>query len=239
MNYFDEYTQSYDMTVPEIEYKYHHSYRVMDNMVVIAKSLNLPVKDIELAKCIGLLHDIGRFEQFTKYHTFKDNEIDHGDYGEKMLRENNALSHFNIDKEDYEVVYTAIRNHNKFRIEDNLSKRGLLFSKMIRDADKLDVLYALGNPDIKWIIKEDAGTISCRVKNAFFDNRQAKSNGEENKNEDLVNLFALAYDIYFNVSYDIIKNEQYYLKIYQRLHNQELFKPYFEHITKYIDERMK
>lgn len=239
MNYFDEYTSKYDMNVPKIEYKYHHSYRVMDNMAVIAKSLNLPVKDVELAKCIGLLHDIGRFEQLTKYHTFKDIEMDHGDYGEKMLRENDALSYFNIDKEDYEVVYIAIRNHNKFRIEDNLSKRTLLFAKMIRDADKLDIFNALSDKTIKWIIKEDDSPINDRVRQDFFANKQTKSTGQENHNEELVNLFALAYDIYFGVSYDIIKNEQYYQKIYQRLSNQELFKPYFEHITKYIDERMK
>ena len=239
MNYFDEYTKSYDMTKPELEYKYHHSYRVMDNMIVLAKSLSLPIKDVNLAKCIGLLHDIGRFEQFKKYQTFKDINMDHGNYGEKILRENDVLKYFDISKDDYEVVYTAIRNHNKYKIEDNLSSRELLFSKMIRDADKLDILYALGNPEIKWIVKEDDGIISNRVSEAFFQNRQIKSTGKENENENLVGLFSFAYDIYYNVTFDIIKNEQYYQKIYQRLHNQDLFKPYFEHITKYIDERIR
>ncbi len=237
MNYFDEYTKKFDMTVPEIEYKYHHSYRVMDNMVVIAKSLSLPPKDLEVAKCIGLFHDIGRFEQFKQYKSFKDIEMDHGDFGEKVLRESDALKHFDIPKEDYEVIYTAIRNHNKYEIEDNLSKRALMFTKMIRDADKLDILYALGNPEIKWIIAEDNNEISPRVSEAFFSNRQIKSSYNNNKNEDLVDIFSFAYDINFKVSFDIIKNEHYYQKIYQRLINKELFKSYFEHITKYIDER--
>ena len=52
MNYFDKYANKYDMNIPEISYKYYHSYRVMDNMVVIAKSMNLTICDIKLAKCI-------------------------------------------------------------------------------------------------------------------------------------------------------------------------------------------
>ena len=60
-----------------------------------------------------------------------------------------------IDKEDYQVVYTAIKNHNKFVIESNLTERELLFSKLIRDADKLDILYALGNKEIIKILKQD------------------------------------------------------------------------------------
>ena len=49
MNYFDEYLKKYDMNVEEINYKYHHSYRVMDNMELIAKGLELKeVKEIKV-----------------------------------------------------------------------------------------------------------------------------------------------------------------------------------------------
>ena len=239
MNYFDEYTKNYDMTVPEIAYKYYHSYRVMDNMITLAKSQNLEAKDVELAKYIGLLHDIGRFEQFKEFKTFKDIDIDHGTFGETILRENNALSNFDIPKEDYEVVYKSIRNHNKFVIEPNLNKRELFFAKMIRDADKLDILYALGNPSIKWILKEDSSRISDRVKNSFYNHQQCKNDGSETKNDDLITIFSFVYDINFNASLKIIESKQYYEKIYERLRNKELFKPYFEYTKKYIKERTR
>ena len=145
MDYFDEYTKNYDLTNDRINYKYHHSIRVMDDMEIIARGMSLPNYDIELAKCIGLLHDIGRFEQYTRYQSFDDSNLDHGDYGEEVLRKNNALKNYGIDESDYEVVYKAIRNHDKFVIENGLTDRELLFAKMIRDADKLDILYAFGN----------------------------------------------------------------------------------------------
>ena len=143
MKYFDEYVFNYDMQDPDINYKYYHSYRVMDIMEKLAIKLNLPKKDIELAKIIGLLHDIGRFEQDKLYNSFKDNKMDHGDYGIEVLNKTNIIKNTNIDSSDYIVVYKAIKNHNKFEIQENLSERELLFSKLIRDADRIDILRVL------------------------------------------------------------------------------------------------
>ena len=237
MNYFDEYIKNYDMSDSRISYKYYHSYRVMDNMIVLAKSMNLPYADIELAKCIGLLHDIGRFEQLKKINSFNDKLLDHGDYGEDIVRKENSLKYFDIDPVNYEIVYKSIRNHNKYQIEPNLTKRELLFAKMIRDADKLDILYALNNNEIKSVIWEDDSDICDRVKNQFFNNKQVKNNGTENKNEKIITMFSFIYDFNYNASINILKNNQYYEKIYRRLKHKELFKPYIDHVKKYIDER--
>ena len=237
MNFLDEYIKNYDMEVPQIAYKYYHSYRVMDNMIVLAKSMNLPYDDIKLAKYIGLLHDIGRFEQYKKYHSFSDKNIDHGNLGETILRDTNALNSFDISKEDYEVVYTAIRNHNKYMIEEGLNKRAMYFAKMIRDADKLDILYALNNSEIKSVIWEDDSEISDRVRNQFFANQSIKNDGTETKNEKIITMFSFIYDFNYYASIEIIKNEDYYGKIYRRLKHKTLFKPYIDHVHEYIDER--
>ena len=237
MDFFDNYVNKYDMSIPEISYKYYHSIRVMNYMEVLAKSMNLPIYDVELAKIIGLLHDIGRFEQYKRYNSFSDKNIDHGDYGEQVLIEEQALNSFNIKKEDYEVVYIAIRNHNKYEIEPNLNKRTLLFSKMIRDADKLDILFAIGNKEIKSIIYEDDSSIRDRIKDEFFQNKQIKRHNDETDNENIIVLFSFIYDFNFKVSIDIIKHKEYYQKIYKRIKHTELFKPYIDHIIEYIEEQ--
>ena len=239
MNYLDEYIKNYDMSLPQISYKYYHSYRVMDNMITLAKSLNLPYSEIELAKCIGLLHDIGRFEQFKRFNSFSDQNIDHGNLGEMILRKNNALDNFQISKNDYEIVYAAIRNHNKYMIEPNLDRRTIRFAKLIRDADKLDILYALNNSEIKSVIWEDDSIITDRVKNQFFEGNQVKNNGTETKNEKIITMFSFIYDFNYGASMEIIKNEDYYGKIYRRLKHKTLFKPYIDHVNKYISERTR
>jgi len=38
----------------------------------LGKGLHLNQKDLNLAKTIALLHDVGRFEQYERYRTFDD-----------------------------------------------------------------------------------------------------------------------------------------------------------------------
>ncbi len=238
MNCFDDYVSYYDMSIEQIKYKYHHSYRVMINMEIIAKKLNMNDYDVELAKCIGLLHDIGRFDQYMLFQSFDDKNLDHGDYGEQVIKIYDLLKHFNIDSKDYDVVYTAIRNHNKYSIEPYIGERELLFSKMIRDADKLDILYALGRPELKNIIREDESEISPKIKESFYKNEPVKNTDKQSLNDNIIILLAFPYDIYFDISMSIIKNKKYYEKIYNRLENKEKFKEFLNHIEKYIKERV-
>ena len=237
MKYFDEYVFNYDMFDPDINYKYYHSYRVMDIMNTLAIKLNLSNKDIELAKVIGLLHDIGRFEQDKLYNSFKDNQMDHGDYGVEVLKKNNLLKNTNIDEQDYEVLYKSIKNHNKFEIESNLTERELLFSKLIRDADKLDILYALGNEEIKGILKQDESLITDKLEKSFFNNQKGNIKDIKSNNDGLVITFCYIYDINFKETYQIIKENKYYEKIYQRINRKDIFKKYLEYTNKYINER--
>ena len=237
-NYFDKYVSNYDMTDPDINYKYYHSYRVMDVAVLIATKLNLSEKDIHLAKVIGLLHDIGGFEQDKQYNSFKDTKMDHGNYGVEVLKENKVLEYYNIDKKDYEVVYKAIKNHNKFKIEDGLTERELLFSKIIRDADKLDILYVLGQEKYKKILRQDEVQISKKIEESFFNNQPGNIKNVKSHNDGLVITFSYIYDVNFKVTFEIIHKEKYYDKIYERINRKDIFEKYLNHTNKYIKERI-
>ncbi|MBQ0027738.1 MAG: HD domain-containing protein [Lachnospiraceae bacterium] len=143
INKFNEYTSFYDLANPKIRLKYEHTFRVADISQQIAASISgLSSDDIELAWLIGVLHDIGRFEQVTRFGTFADKEsVDHASFGADLL--------FNPDKKDLRLqfdipdtalVETAIRNHSRFKLPSDLSERELLFCNIIRDADKLDII---------------------------------------------------------------------------------------------------
>jgi len=237
MNYFDEYTSNYDMQDPEINYKYYHSYRVMNIMELLAQKLNLSHENIEIAKVIGLLHDIGRFEQDKLYNNFKDNKFDHGDYGVRVLKETNMLDKTNISTSDYEVVYKAIDNHNQFKINIGLTERELFFAKLIRDADKLDILYALGNKDILEL-KQDNEEITKKIEEDFFNNKDINKEDTISLNDSLIIQFAFIYDINFKETLEIIYKEKYYDKIYERINRKDIFEKYLDYTNKYIEERI-
>ena len=113
---FDDYVSNYDLNDINIKLKYNHSYRVCKLSEKYAKELGYSKEDIELASLIGLLHDIGRFEQLKVFHTYNDkNSIDHAEYGIKVLFEDGLINKFWNKKEDYDLIKFAIKNHNKYR----------------------------------------------------------------------------------------------------------------------------
>lgn len=237
MECFDEYVFKYNMDDSSIKYKYFHSYRVMNIMEMLATKLNLSEEDIYLAKVIGLFHDIGRFEQCKLYNSFADKNMDHGDYGAEVLKEENILDKTNIDKNDYEVVYSAIKNHNKFSIEEGLNDRQLFFSKLIRDADKLDILYVLGSREFD-MLKQGEGELSEEVRREFFNNNPLEYYKVKTSSDEMVARFCFVFDINFKESFEIIYREKYYEKIYDKINNKDVFKDYIEHINEYIKEKI-
>lgn len=215
---FIKYTEKYDMSVLEIENKQKHSLRVMEISNKIAKALNLSEDDIELATLIGLLHDIGRFEQFTQYHTFKDAfSFDHGDYGEQILQKD--MKNY-IDTDEYDdIIKIAVRNHNKYGIEDGLTERQLLFAKLIKDADKIDILYEASS--IFWKDREDIVNKSIASKSTIEQFKQEKLvKKDKTKTPEPINgiltVMAFIFDINYKPSLEIIKNEDYINKIVNR-----------------------
>lgn len=69
---FTRYVQGFDQKEEGVRLKYAHSLRVSGLCEQIALSLDLFQDDVDLAWLIGVLHDIGRFEQLREYHTFVD-----------------------------------------------------------------------------------------------------------------------------------------------------------------------
>ena len=122
--------------------KEKHTGYVTANCVELAKYLNLSQHDVELAEIIGLFHDVGRFYQYQKYKTFNDAQSD--DHAELAFKVIDDLEFFNeLDAKDNEVMRFAIQNHNKKTVAPTDDERKILFAKLIRDADKLDIYRVL------------------------------------------------------------------------------------------------
>lgn len=125
-----------------LKLKEDHSRRVCQEMKYLTSELALPDNQKRVAEVIALFHDIGRFEQFKKYRTYNDpRSTDHCLLGLKVLKETNALD--GVDKEEKDLIEKAVRYHGCKQLPPHLDGQCLLFSKLIRDADKLDVYYTI------------------------------------------------------------------------------------------------
>ncbi|HLC14635.1 MAG TPA: HD domain-containing protein [Thermodesulfovibrionia bacterium] len=120
------------------ELKELHTYEVCKLIVHIGHELGLDDRDMLIAETIGLFHDIGRFPQYCRYKTFRDNiSINHGSLGASLLENNGVLN--SLSREEQTWIIESVRFHNSFQIPYLEDPRAVFFLKLIRDADKLDI----------------------------------------------------------------------------------------------------
>lgn len=141
---FDVYSKSFlgtsvsENTAKNIKLKIAHTKNVMKNCRAIALNENLSPDNIFIAELCGLFHDVGRFEQFTRFNTFRDDDsLYHGQLGVEVLEKEGFLSELSIKTQ--ELIKIAVYNHGLIRIPDDTIDQKLYFSKLVRDADKIDI----------------------------------------------------------------------------------------------------
>jgi hypothetical protein len=140
-SYINRFRDANGILPPALELKYFHSLRVAENARIIAEGFGLSAAEISLAHGCGLLHDIGRFTQFVNYGSFRDaNTVDHGVEGLRVLAAEGLRPL--LSKDDWPPIACAVEYHNKkaANLPDKLSRAEELFLRLIRDADKLDIM---------------------------------------------------------------------------------------------------
>lgn len=232
---FEEFVfNNFDYNEPAIRRKYYHSKRVSTISKKIAQHLSWPLKDVVLATQIGLLHDIGRFEEWTMYKYF-NKYMDHGSYGAYLLNKEEYEKMFNIKAYDKQEVLDAIYYHNKLKLPSSLKNNK--FCKLIRDADKLDIIYQLSQREIT--MENNTNVISKEVFKEFNKGTTITNKYVKTYADKVLSILALVYDINYNYTLELLYDFNYINNIYENLENKEFYKDYFDKINKYIEKRIK
>ena len=248
--FFKEYIKNHDIENPKIALKVAHIERVSEIAKNTAESLNLSKEDVELAELIGLLHDIGRFEQIKKYNTFVDSKSEnHAKLGVDILFKQGLIRKFIEDDKYDKIIELAIINHNKDKkdIDKDVSKEELLHIKLIRDSDKTDILYTLVVGDVKAIWETDNMSlekITDEIYNEFMEKNSITYKNRKTSADLLVGHFTYAFDFNFDYGLKIIYDNNYYEKLYNRFNfkdeiTKERFKNIYEKVSDYIRKRVE
>lgn len=191
---FDKYVKQFNIDDNEIKEKYNHSYRVMEYSIKIATSLNMSKEDIKTVAISGLFHDIARFEQWVSFKTWQTKKsFDHGDRGYKILSDG-LIDGLISDEKEKRIILLAVKNHNKYKVEDNLEEKEMLICNIIRDADKIDIIETQGSINKKYKIKDEL--INCLLKKEMISN-----NLIENDLDYLFRIIAFIFDLNLKYSY--------------------------------------
>lgn len=225
---FEQYLNNYDREDDKVKLKIVHTYGVMDCILKIAGRMGLSKEDTELAGLIGLLHDIGRFEQLKRYDSFEPDMMDHAAFGAELLFEEGMIRRFiKEDRWDSEIR-TAIERHSDFKLEPIRDERTFLHARLIRDADKLDNCRVKLKDAIETMLgvtAEEVGRseISTEVMVHFLKKESILSSLRKTKMDYWLSYLAYFFDINFRETLDIIQEKDYVNRLIDRIpySNQE------------------
>jgi putative nucleotidyltransferase with HDIG domain len=247
-DFYAEYIKNYDSTNGKIKLKVVHIYHVAEVSKEIATELNLTEEQVDLAELIGLLHDIGRFEQVRRYNTFYDNKSEnHAVLGVKVLFDEGLIVNFVEDRKYDEIIKTSILNHNKNRIEEGLDAETKLFCKIIRDADKMDIFRVALTDAIEDVYESNEisnDLISEDIFNQFVVDREINYADRKTYADELVCQLAYVYDFNFNFCLKKIRDNKYFEQMVERIgfKKQDTIdkcNKMLEIANKYMDEKLE
>lgn len=143
-SWFDDYVAGFygddDYVNANIKLKQDHSKRVCDEIRYLADELAMSENQKRIAEVTALFHDIGRFEQFKKYRTYNDQRsVNHNLLALEVLAQTGIMDM--VERGERQLIEKAIEYHGCKELPADFNGETLLFSRLIRDADKLDIFY--------------------------------------------------------------------------------------------------
>jgi putative nucleotidyltransferase with HDIG domain len=247
-DWFSSYVRTFQCNQPEIQHnidiKVEHTLRVCNEILTIGKQLGLNDDELRLTEIIALLHDVGRFEQYTRYKTFSDQKSeDHAELGTKILKEYGILNQ--LDEGIKEIIFCSIKYHNRRSLPRDEKETCLFFLKILRDADKLDIWKLVTdyyhrkdqkpNGALELDLPDTSG-FSEEVYQDLLNRRVVAMNHVKNLNDFKLLQIGWIFDINFKPTFDCIKERRYLEKIRDVLPESTKIKEIFDDIQVFLGD---
>lgn len=205
--------------------KIAHTGRVADFAEEIVREEGLP-QDLALAAVIAAtLHDVGRFPQYRRYRTFRDAEsANHGAYGVSRILRNRMLD--GMDRDLRRLVLGAVYLHNKRGLPGTLPEPLSLVSRVVRDADKLDIYELLirhftrkdtEHPEISLSCKDEPDKFTPRIIEALLRHEAGDYRDIAYANDFILLVIGWVYDLNFRTSLRILGERRFTERLFALL----------------------
>lgn len=226
--------------------KEEHTGRVCREILQIGKQLDLNDDELRLAEITALLHDVGRFEQYARYHTFRDQKSEnHATLGISILKRFGVLEP--VNEATRTLILRVIGFHNRATLPHGESETCLFFTKLLRDADKLDIWKVVtdyyhrkdgGRNGALELDLPDTSEISEQVYRDLVNQRIVDVKHIRNLNDFKLLQMGWAFDVNFSPTLRSVKSRRYLEKIRDVLPNTDKIRTVYNVVQIYFDHRL-
>lgn len=249
INWFMNYTLDF-VSVEEgihqknYDLKIQHTIRVVEVTQYICQEMKFDKRTSFQSVISAYLHDVGRFTQYEKYHTFSDPiSIDHAQEGIRVIEEKDLLNQ--LTPEDKQIIITAIAQHNKKEL-DPMPKELTTICNVIRDADKLDIYEVIlshleegkDNEVLTLHLKNSKKEYSPEIPERIINNELIDYREHKYVNDMLLTAIGWSKQLNFKASFKRFKEKQYHRSIAKYLPKDEKIELMLKNIDEYLEERL-
>jgi putative nucleotidyltransferase with HDIG domain len=245
-NWFLDYTQKFKTNDQEFNYhiilKEKHTLRVVQEILYIGRELHLKDEDLQIAELAALFHDIGRFEQLKQFKTYVDRlSVNHAELGVQILNDLRVLKE--LDDMSRSIVTESVRLHNKAFLPSTTEPRTLFFTKLVRDADKLDIFkiaidyYSQPHSNSDGVVMlhlPDTPEVSDQICESLIAGKLASYDFLKTLNDFKLLQIGWAYDINFLPTYKRLKEKRYLELIYNTMPEIKKIDDIFNSVQSFI-----
>ena len=286
-NTFAAYAARYNSDDPKIALKIEHTYKVAQMSEEIARSISVPeaaaqsnapegaaqanapegaapagVPVPDLAWVCGMMHDIGRFEQVTRYGTFSDaDSVDHAGLGADLLfregligdyfpeagaetddsvgagTENGVTAWLTSDRRA--LLELAVRSHSLYRLPEGLTQEETMYCNILRDADKVDIFRVNTETPLEDIYNVStaelkASGLSEEVKRCFLEKHTVLRAYKKLPADFVVGHICLAFELIYPKSRELAKEQGYINKLLAFESDDPDTRRFFEYMRAHI-----
>ncbi|PID40118.1 MAG: HD family phosphohydrolase [Proteobacteria bacterium] len=197
--------------------KKKHTMRVCEEILRLGRDLGINGDSLRFAEITALFHDVGRFEQYARYRTFVDHRSEnHAELSVRILKKYHVLD--GLKDSLKALVYRIVSYHNRPFLPEGETKRCLFYTKLLRDADKLDIWKIL----TRYYRREDSHSnraieldlpntsqIADKVMDAIVNKRVVDINDVKSLNDFKVLQIGWIFDVNFQTTLDTILARNY------------------------------
>lgn len=241
LRYADSFIQK--SAEPCLQLKKEHTFRVVANTIKLLSACGLNEEDAYCAQLIALYHDIGRFIQYEKYKTFVDKKSEnHAHLAVRILKRHEPF--LAEPKHIRKKVLAAVILHNSLELPQKLPHEYTPLCQIIRDADKLDILYIMAQnftqslpekDSVMLHVKNDPRAYTASILQQAINKQTIKYTDLVYENDFKILLCGWLYSLYFRKSREILKEQRYFLQILHSLPKDSQTQTFIKLIERELD----
>ena len=243
-NYLNNFKSEYYNENPIVVKTIAHIEKVVENIRILAGSLELSENEKIVAELIAKYHDIGRLWNLLPENLEKK-ITDHAEASVEYLKANPVFSQ--LDEPTQHIIIHVIRNHNKPDLPKKEGEAVLFYAMLIRDADKLETWRST----VEYITRKSgrpnlAAELSLSnkpfVTPSFI--KIITEGGIPNKNDiqtlnDLI-IFQMSwiFELHLKKSFQILNQKQFIRQLYDALPKNDPVIEVYRAIRIYIENKI-